>query len=87
MGIFFPVFIATFENPINRELLITGIKYEILDVIDLGGPSALPPDGPLTPTVSYTHNLTQARGDQLFTIAPSFRIGVSTARHDVFLCK
>lgn len=80
VGIFFPVFIVTIENPTGQDLLVTGINYNILK-LDIFPPTDSPsrPSGPLTPTVTYTHQLVNKLGVQPHTIASPFSIPANSS--------
>jgi hypothetical protein len=80
VGIAFPVFIATIENPTNRDILITGINYNVSKIAYFPPVESPPtPFGPLTPTATYTYQLAIKQGVQSQTIEPPFRVPANSS--------
>jgi hypothetical protein len=73
IGIYFPVFLVVIENPTNRDLLISEIKYDIKNLIPMDGGVGVP-SGPLTPTATYSLPITEHVGIKSHGISPPFRI-------------
>ena len=79
VGIFFPVFIVTIENPTNRDLLVTKIDYKILRLLYDEPAAGMHPSESLTPTATYTHQLAGKLGIQSYPITPPFRIPANSS--------
>jgi len=70
MGLFFPVFVVSFENPTSQEILITKVRYKA-DSVSVG--KGIGEVGPLIPSAVYVHNLTNET-DKEFDLIPPFSI-------------
>jgi hypothetical protein len=75
VGIQFPVFIVTIENPSDRDLLVTNINYQVLNITGTP-PTNGPPQsaGALVPTANYTYELSDKVGVQSQDLSPVFRV-------------
>jgi hypothetical protein len=78
VGIFFPVFTVSIENPTNQDLLIREIKYNIIKKLEIYHSSPPPPE-PLIPTASYVHKLDHKEGIQPYSVIPPFRIPANSS--------
>ena len=73
VGIYQPVITFVVENPTDEPLILSKIKYEVLDVGQVMGGET----GPLFPMHTYNHKINHEKGEQIRKLTPVFRVAAN----------
>jgi hypothetical protein len=68
IGIFFPVFVVSIQNPFDQELLVTKARYNIYGIRKDRGEALA---APLIPSAVYVHKIVAKEGSQEIWLTPA----------------